>query len=1253
MWQIFIDTGGTFTDCIAIDNEGKTKRAKVLSSGKLRASIEKVEGNKLYIKQNWNCDRDIFKSYSFKILSQNFEALVKAFDPEKSVIRLDSEVDKDVVGCECEIYANEEAPVLACRLLTKTSIDEAMPDLDLRLGSTKGTNALLERKGNPPVLLVTKGFADMLLIGTQQRTDLFALNICKPKLYYSQVIEIDERIGSDGEVLNSLAIAEVEKLADRLIAQGVNNIAVSLLNAYRNPVHEQQIESILQVKGIQFISASNKIESSINYLTRTQTTVVNAYLHPVLDAYINNIKAKLSRGSLFKVMTSAGGLAQVEKFFPKDSLLSGPAGGVVGTAALANQTGRNKVLAFDMGGTSTDVSRFCERYDYQYVTTIGDASIMSPAIYIETIAAGGGSICSYDGTKFTVGPHSAGASPGPASYGNGGPLTITDVNLLLGRVPSAKFRIPLNKKDAQLALADFKKTHQLEHIQDEEVLEGFLRIANEMMAEAIRKISISKGYKTADYSLMAFGGAGAMHACAIADILNVNEVVIPYDAGILSAVGIGTAVCEHFESRQVLKLLTDIEADLPQLIAETESAAMKALESSGIAPHLSSIRQRILRIRCKGQDFCIEVDYNENVDIQQTYKKKYIELFGYWNGSQLLEVESVKVIAEEKSKSSFSFDTEQASAGVADAQIATQKLFVQDKWTEVPVYDSDKLNTASSLSSPSIVANNNCTIYIADGWNVEVDENKNLLLNKAVTDNSKKKTRVEEVELELFTRRFESIVNDMGALLQRSAFSVNIKERMDFSCALLDAQGMLVANAPHIPVHLGALGICCRSIMSEIEIHEGDIIITNHPAYGGSHLPDVTLIAPVYFNSDLIGFVANRAHHAELGGICPGSMPADAVNLEEEGVVIYPYKIVEKGESRIEGFKKILNSAKYPSRSPQDNLADISAAVASIKAGSQALTFLCRQENSLAVKGFMQKLSQFSLNQLQQKLQAKVQEPLCATELLDDGSPIQVQLSMDNNKLAIDFSGSAPQRTDNLNATPAIVNSAVLYVLRLCIDQNVPMNEGVLQMVDIINPKGMLNPDFNNSAEFCPPVVGGNVETSQRIVDCLLKALRMSACSQGTMNNLIFGNDQFGYYETICGGTGAGDSFHGADAVHQHMTNTKITDPEVLEQRFPVRLLEFGIRHNSGGEGKWKGGNGCKRKLQFLVPVQLTLLSQHRVSAPYGMEGGGDAKTGKQYIIESTGAEKEMKGADTVCLQKGDIFCIETPGGGAWGNKTE
>lgn len=1248
MWQIFIDTGGTFTDCIAISPAEKTFRTKVLSSGKLRARIATINKNTIKIEQKWNCSKDIFAGYKFRPLSKaDFVSRVKQFDADNSILHLDDNLPPDLTGTECEIWADEEAPVLACRLLTQTPLNQSLPQIDLRLGSTKGTNALLERKGTPPVLFVTKGFADMLVIGNQQRNKLFALKVEKPQMYYKKVVEIDERISSEGTILKNADSGAIEIIAKQLKQEGTSNVAISLLNAYQNPAHEQQIEQILKDNGIRYISVSSKIERSINYLSRTQTTVVNAYLQEVIDSYISNIKSKLPEGSLFKVMTSAGGLAQHDRFFPKDSLLSGPAGGVVGTASIAQQTSSPNVLAFDMGGTSTDVSRYSQRFDYQYQTSIGDASIMSPAIYIETIAAGGGSICSFDGNKFTVGPHSAGASPGPACYGNGGPLTITDVNLLLGRIPSAKFRIPLNKTAAQQAFNLFKHTHRLEHLADEDILEGFLRIANEMMAEAIRKISISKGYSAADYKLMAFGGAGAMHACAIADILGISQTIIPYDAGILSAAGIGSAFCEHFENRQILKLLDEAETELPQIIDEAERAACSALISAGISADNCQVRERILRIRCKGQDFCIELDYSSQVDIREAYKSKYQALFGYWSPNQTLEIESLKIIASETRANTY--NRKPQSNNIKHKQkLCKQNVYINNCWENIAVYNSD--NLSNTIDGPALVANDNCTIYIANGWEATSDEFSNLHLSKT-GESETVKTVAPEVELELFTRRFESIVNDMGALLQRSAFSVNIKERMDFSCALLDAKGMLVANAPHIPVHLGALGICCRSLINKMQINEGDVIITNHPAYGGSHLPDITLIAPVHFHGKLIGFVANRAHHAELGGISPGSMPANAANLEEEGVVITPFKIIEKGVSKFGQFKTLLESAKYPSRSPNDNIADINAAIASIRTGTEALVKLCVQESPEKACLYMEKLSNYSILQLRKSLKKFDKAPLSATELLDDGSKICVSICMKKDMLHIDFSGTGAQRTDNLNATPAIVNSAILYVLRLCIEADIPMNEGVLQMLAIHNPHSMLNPDFSKQADRCPPVVGGNVETSQRIVDCLLKALSMSACSQGTMNNLIFGNDTFGYYETICGGTGAGKGFNGADAVHQHMTNTRITDAEVLELRYPVRLLEFSIRQNSGGEGKWKGGNGCTRKLQFLEPVQLTLLSQHRVTEPYGMLGGGNGKTGKQSIAQSNGEPKQLSGTETVWVNAGDIFTIMTPGGGAWGKQ--
>lgn len=1248
MWQIFIDTGGTFTDCIGIDLNNKTKRTKVLSSGILRAQVVEVFDETTFkLEQRWGASSDIFEGYSFRILGSGKIATVTSFDAENSIISIDTPLSCSGGNSECEITAGEEAPVLACRLLTQTPLSETLPPIDLRLGSTKGTNALLERKGFKPALIVTKGFADMLKIGTQQRPDLFALDVQKPEMYYDEVIELDERIDSKGNVLCPLNSGAVGNLVSELKAKGVDNVAISLLNAYINPEHERALYDQFEKNGFSFISASSHIESSIGYLSRTQTTVVNAYLYPVLSAYINNISSKLHPDSLFKIMTSAGGLATTDDFFPKDSLLSGPAGGVVGTAAIAHKTDSPKVLAFDMGGTSTDVSRFAERFDYQYETKIGDASIMSPAIQIETIAAGGGSICSYDGKKLTVGPHSAGASPGPAAYGDGGPLTITDVNVLLGRINQSKFRIPLNVTAAKQALYDFKQAHSLNHLSDEDILEGFLHIANEMMAEAIRKISISKGYSPLEYKLMAFGGAGSMHACAIAEILGINKAIVPYDAGILSAVGIGNAVVEQFENKQVLKLYEGCKNELPQIVDGMSQNAIAKLEKNGINSGDVEIREVVLRLRAKGQDFCIEVDYDINTDIYADYRKKYVAIYGYWNEKLLLEVESIKVIASEKMQDDVFGDK---------AHVNTQMQIVDDKhpvysrgeWKNVTVYDMDTLSFDSKVQGPSVIVNDNCTIYIEQGWECRTDQNQNLLMDYVKDGAGAKTEMVEEVELELYTRRFEAVVGDMGALLQRSSFSVNIKERLDFSCALLNANGELVANAPHIPVHLGALGICCRKVMETVDMKEGDIVITNHPAYGGSHLPDVTLIAPVFCKSKRVGFVANRAHHAEIGGIVPGSMPADAVSLEEEGVIIKPFKIIDGGIDKIGDFKKLLTNSKYPSRSINDNVADISAAIASIHSGVSACVNLCKDGGADKFSKYMAQLADYSLSKLKNAFSFLARTSYSATETLDDGSVISVEMKNNEDELIVDFSGSAPQQTTNLNATPAIVTSAVLYVLRLMVDENVPLNEGVLQFVNIQIPEGMLNPDFSKPDSECPPVVGGNVETSQRIVDCLLKALGLAACSQGTMNNVIFGNDSFGYYETICGGTGAGDGFNGTDAVHQHMTNTKITDAEVLEQRYPVRLNKFGIRQNSGGKGKWNGGNGCIRELTFLENVKLTILAEHREVTPYGMNGGKEGTCGKAYVYKN-GKKINLSGHDSIELSASDIFVVETPGGGGFG----
>ncbi|MDA0194785.1 MAG: hydantoinase B/oxoprolinase family protein [Bacteroidetes bacterium] len=1277
-WQIWIDTGGTFTDCISVSPTGQMQRIKVLSSGALRGRIIGKTGKCQYlISSNWPAVGNIFSGYTFQLLNnRGVHSLISSYDPESGVLELEEELNLSA-GNVFEITAHEEAPILCARLATMTRMDDPLPPIDFRLGSTKGTNALLERKGGRVAFITTRGYGDLISIGTQQRPHLFSINIQKDLPLHTKSIELDERVDADGKIISELEEKEIRRVVGELQNQPVDAVAVALLNSYKNPEHEKKLRAAIIEAGFDHVSISSELSSTIKLLPRAETTVVNAYLSTVVSEYLSRINVKLDSGSL-KVMTSSGGLVDAKLFTPKDSLLSGPAGGVVGAASIARDMGVRRMLTFDMGGTSTDVARYDTGFEYRYEMKVGPAYLQTPNVHIETVAAGGGSICDFDGFKLIVGPESAGASPGPACYGMNGPLAITDVNLLLGRIDTERFGIPANQKAAIDSLDQLKKRiieTTGKSYSNEELLSGFLTIANEKMAEAISRISIKKGYDPADYALLGFGGAGGQHVCQIAGILGINEIIIPYDAGLLSAYGMGQARIERFANKQVLKSLESVKSNLSNYFLELETDAGNDLQKESFQSGEIETISKSIYLRFFGQDATIEVKYSDQMDIASAFKHHYEHLYGHWVDGQI-EVESIKVVVASKETNTINPIKEHEE--YSPKPVKQIESYFNVNWVSTPVLVWEELSPGAKVQGPALLVSKNSTVVVEPEWTLLIDgylnsrikklkiigervghfvpTSRERNLHKTGKDSSHavemaKPVEVEEIQLELFTNRFIGIAEEMGALLLRTAFSVNIKERLDFSCGLLDENGELVVNAPHIPVHLGGLGICVRTVLKTLDLTPGDVIITNHPGYGGSHLPDITLIAPVFDSKrELIGYLANRAHHAELGGKRPGSMPPDAKNLAEEGVVISPQYLVKAGKAQWTEIKKLLTSGKYPTRAVEENLADLNAGLASIKAGEKSLQKLCDQYGSEQVKLYMIKLKEHAFKFLAEKIKKFGQKELSAKEYLDDGSCLSVKIKISHDKLVFDFQGSSPTHHGNLNANPAIVNSAVIYVLRLLIDEDIPLNEGLMKNVELKIPEGtILNPDFPNEPRDCPAVVGGNVETSQRLVDTLIKAFGLAACSQGTMNNLLFGNDHFGYYETICGGTGAGDGFDGADAVHQHMTNTRITDPETLEHRYPVRLNEFSIRKNSGGEGKWKGGNGVKREIEFLEPVELTVLSQHRKEAPYGLAGGESGALGKQTIILNDGAKEAMSGIDGKTMFPGDRIIIETPGGGGFG----
>ncbi len=1257
-----MDTGGTFTDCLALGKERQFKRIKVLSTGRLRATIVGNPRPDIYrLAAAWNSPPDFLVGTSLQLIDHpETTRKILSHQNRPHEIALDLPLPNFEAGALAEIVFNEEAPIVAARLATETPCGVRLPAIEMRLATTKATNALLERKGDRVAFFVTRGFKDLLLIGNQQRPNLFDLNIRKPAPLYDAVVEVEERLNHRGDILTPVNLANLQTRIKALRAGGIASAAIAFLHAYQNPAHEIALRDCLRRAGFAHVSVSHELSPRIQILPRAETAVVNAYLAPMMERYLQTVSCSLEQGQLH-LMTSAGGLISAGAFRPKDALLSGPAGGVVGAAAAGREAGVDRVIAFDMGGTSTDVSRWDGRFDYRFEHRVGPARLLAPALRIETVAAGGGSICGCNAQGlFFVGPKSAGASPGPACYGAGGPLTLTDVNLLLGRMDPGHFGIPIRVSAARAALCGV-----LEQIKaaspnaptPENLLAGYLEIADERMADAIREISLREGYAPSRYTLVAFGGAGGQHACRVADRLGIERILFPKNAGLLSAHGLRHARLEQFAEAQVLRPLAELESELPRRIAELEAEAFRKLGALGLSSARGvEITRRILQLRLIGQETTEDIEFQTSRFLSAAFKNRYRTVFGYYPESKAIEVVSICVSAavRESSLRRQELPSQPRRAPAPAKRLAP--LFPANA-PAIPVFLRRQIKLQDQIAGPAILQDEYSTVFIETGWTSVVHPSETLILCRQTAGArtpkpaAAKTTGNRMIEEELFAHRFQNLVAEMGSQLQRTSVSTNVKERRDFSCALLDRNGELVANAPHIPVHLGALGHCVRAIAGQFSLTPGDMLITNHPGFGGSHLPDVTVISPVHDRqSALIGYVANRAHHAEMGGNRPGSMPPDAVCLEEEGVVIPPTRLFKSGVADWQQMESILTKARFPTRALEDNLADLRAQAAANLKGIQNLQSLCNQHGSEVVCSHMRRLKKRADRAITAALAKRPESQTAVTEHLDDGTPIAIVATLKDRRLALDFTGTAPRHPGNFNANPAIVCSAVLYVLRLLINQPLPLNEGLLKPVDIQLPSCFLNPQFPANPAACPAVVAGNVETSQRLVDTLIRALGLAAGSQGTMNNLIFGNDRFSYYETIGGGAGAGPTFPGASGIHTHMTNTGITDPEILESRFPVQLVQFAIRAHSGGQGRYPGGNGLIRQLTFTKPVQASLLTQHRVHPPRGAAGGQPGKTGSQTILRRDGSHETLPPTASPALNPGDSLLIKTPGGGAWGH---
>lgn len=1186
IWRVAADTGGTFTDCHALGPDGRESRCKVLSTGHLRAVWHADGSTSPRLAGLPLLPPGFLKGFSIASVDDEGQHRVLAFEAGSGVVEVQPPPAWPS-GTLVELTTGEEAPVLGARILTGTAPGQDFPPLRLRIATTRATNALLERKGGRVALFITQGFGDLLQIGDQRRAELFALQHEPRPLFHEKVCGVPERLGVDGIVLEPLDEEAVHAAALQCAAQGITTAAVALLHGHAHPRHEQRVGEILHSAGFTRVTLSHSTAAFAKLLPRAQSTVADAYLHAPVQSFLNGIR-KVSPD--MRVMTSAGGLKSSQDIRPKDMLLSGPAGGAIGAANAARRLGITKIITFDMGGTSTDVARIDGRPGYRFAQDVAGMKLLAPCVAIETVAAGGGSICSFTHHGLAVGPESAGSDPGPACYGKGGPLTITDVNLLLGRFDPARAPIPLDIEAARRRLRELHAQTD-GSLSEEGLLQALLRLAIEHMTDAIRRISIGEGYDPSAHALLAFGGAGPQHACGVAEALGMTTILVPGHAGILSAVGLQEAAAEHIIEK------------------EHRVPLAQYLQHPSSPPAASGQVTQIAELRLKGQDTPLQVEFSNPQDLPLLYQNAYRRLFGYAPPeNREIELVSVRVIIRESSEGS-------ASAACGPATLIDP--------------------------SPPLIQDAFSTLVVASGWTVEhVPGFGHVLRAQAAS------TAAPALGRDLLRHRFHSIVSDMGALLCRTAISTNIRERLDFSCALLDPQGRLLSSAPHIPVHLGALGVCVREVAKAAAMGPGDTIITNHPAFGGSHLPDVTLITPVHDGRGrLMGYIANRAHHAEIGGATPGSMPASATCLAEEGVVIAPRHLIRAGASCFDDLATLLTSGPWPTRNLADNLADLHAQLAANLHGAERLRGLADDSLLDMMESILGHSAQVMRGQIE-----KLPEAISAVEKLDDGAQIAVAMSKAGGRLVLDFTGTSGVHPRNLNATSAIVRSAVLYVMRLMLQEDLPLNEGLMEPVEIILPVSLLNPVFTGDPAKDPAVVGGNVEVSQRLVDTLIKAFQLQACSQGTMNNFLFGAGGFGYYETIAGGAGAGQGYDGAPALHTHMTNTAITDPEIIEQRYPVRLRRFAIRRGSGGAGRWHGGDGVVREFEFVEPLTVSLLTQHRVEAPYGMDGAQCGALGRQRLMRG-GREQVLAGCATFAAEAGDRIIIETPGGGGWGRR--
>lgn len=1205
-WQFWVDRGGTFTDIVARRPDGRLLTHKLLSDNPSRYADAAVAG-----------------------IRELLDSVPDTSDASEASDASDGMAD--------------------------VRIDA------VRMGTTVATNALLERKGEPTALVITRGFGDALRIAYQNRPHIFAREIVLPELVYDRVIEADERVTAEGEVLRAPDLEQLAGPLRQAHEDGIRAVAVVCMHSHLYPAHERAIAELAVRTGFAQVSLSSEVSPLMKLVPRGDTAVVDAYLSPVLDRYIQHVADELD-GVRLMFMQSNGGLTEAGQFRGKDAILSGPAGGIVGMARMSQRAGFDRVIGFDMGGTSTDVSHYAGEYERVFTTQIAGVRLRAPMLDIHTVAAGGGSVLHFDGSRYRVGPDSAGAAPGPASYRNGGPLTVTDANVALGRIQPAHFPKvfgpdgdqPLDEtlvRDCFTALARDIREHTSDDRTPEQVAEGYLQIAVANIAAAVKRISVQKGHDITRYALTTFGGAGGQHACMVADSLGIRTVLVPPMAGVLSALGIGLADTTAMREQSVEARL---EPSAMPRVLKTADDLEEAARAELLAEDVPEDRIRVTRraqLRYDGTDTTLTVDLTEPDSMIRVFEERHRTTYSFTlDRPVVVEALSVEAtgLTEQPDLSVLAGDARRGAA-------RTVSLHTGGTWRDVPLHRRAELPPGETVDGPAIITEASSTTVVDDGWQAAMSREGHLVMERvAVAEGSAASTEADPVLLEVFNNLFMSIAEQMGARLESTAQSVNIKERLDFSCALFDPDGNLVANAPHIPVHLGSMGTSVKEVIQRrgSSMRPGDTYAVNDPYHGGTHLPDVTVITPVFdtpgeretSGERVLFYVASRGHHAEIGGIAPGSMPANSRTIEEEGVLFDNWLLVEGGRLCETETLSLLTDAPYPSRNPATNLADLRAQIAANQKGVDEVGRMIENFGLDVVQAYMRHVQDNAEEAVRRVIDALEEGEFAYPT--DSGAVIKVRVSVDREarSATIDFTGTSDQLATNFNAPFAVVNAAVLYVFRTLVAEDIPLNDGCLRPLRIVVPPGSLLAPVPPAA-----VVAGNVETSQAITGALYGALGVQAEGSGTMNNVTFGNDRHQYYETVASGSGAGDGFDGASVVQTHMTNSRLTDPEVLEWRLPVLLEEFAVRRGSGGTGTWRGGDGAVRRIRFREPMTVSTLAQHRRVAPYGMAGGSPGALGAGRVERADGGVQELDGSDFADAGPGDVLVIETPGGGGYG----